>query len=107
MIGCSKKNRENYPGKCFGTKEKETGLGFNRGLALIGFPTTGPWGRRRIIGRKKELASEASPAGRGMGGEGSAAPVPPQPQVPSIPCSVPLARAVVNFFSPSGSLVPG
>ena len=24
MIGCSKKNRENYPGKCFWTKEKET-----------------------------------------------------------------------------------
>ena len=43
---CKKKNRENYPGKCFGTKEKETGLGFNRGLALIGFPTTGPWGRK-------------------------------------------------------------
>ena len=33
-----------------------------------------------------------------MGGGGSAALVPPQPQVPSIPCSVPLARAVISFF---------
>ena len=24
MIGCTKKNRENYPGKCFWAKKKET-----------------------------------------------------------------------------------
>ena len=35
MIGCSKKNRENNPRKCFGTKEKKPGLEFNLGLALI------------------------------------------------------------------------
>ena len=34
MIGSSKNNRENYPRKCFWTKEKE---------ALVGLQTTGPW----------------------------------------------------------------
>ena len=34
MIGSSKNNRENYPRKCFWTKEKE---------ALVGLRTTGPW----------------------------------------------------------------
>ena len=29
MIGCSKNNRENYPRKCFWTKEKETRVKFN------------------------------------------------------------------------------
>ena len=107
MIGCSKKNRENYPGKCFGTKEEETGLRFNPGLALIGLRTTGPCGRKADNWAKKNWPAKRAQRGGGIGGEGSAAPVPPQPQVPSIPCSVPLARAVVNFFSPSGSLVPG
>ena len=34
MIGSSKNNRENYPRKCFWTKEKE---------ALVGLRRTGPW----------------------------------------------------------------
>ena len=42
MIGCSIKKTENYPGKCFWTKEKEPRLKFNPGLALIGLWTTGP-----------------------------------------------------------------
>ena len=65
MIGCSKKNRENYPGKCFGTKEKETGLGFNRGLALIGFPTTGPWGRKANNWAQKRIGQRSEPSGEG------------------------------------------
>ena len=65
MIGCSKKNRENYRGKCFGTKEEETGLRFNPGLALIGLRTTGPCGRKADNWAQKKLASEASAAGRG------------------------------------------
>ena len=44
MIGCCKKKRENYPGKCFEQKKKKLGLKFNPGLALIGLRTTGPWG---------------------------------------------------------------
>ena len=43
MIDCSKKNREDYPRKCLWAKEKEKGLKFYRGLALIGLQTTGPW----------------------------------------------------------------
>ena len=43
MIGCSKKNRENYPGKCFEQKKNKPRLKFNPGLALIGLRTTGPW----------------------------------------------------------------
>ena len=65
MVGCSKKNRENYPGKCFGTKEKETGLRFNPRLALIGLPTTGPWGikannwaQKKKIGQRSEASGE-------------------------------------------------
>ena len=109
MVGCSKKNRENYPGKCFGTKEKETGLRFNPRLALIGLPTTGPWGIKanNWAQKKKNRPAKRGQRGEGVGGGGSAAPFPPQPQVPSIPCSVPLARAVISFFSPSGTLVPG
>ena len=42
MSGCSKKNRENYSGKCFWTKEKETEVKFNPGLAITGLRTTGP-----------------------------------------------------------------
>ena len=34
MIGCSKKNWENSPRKCFWTKGKKPGLEFNIGLAL-------------------------------------------------------------------------
>ena len=41
MIGCSKKNRENYPGKCFWAKEKETQVKLNPGIALIGLWRTG------------------------------------------------------------------
>ena len=67
MIGCSKENRGNYPGKCFGTKEEETGLRFNPGLALIGLPTTGQWGIKANNWAPKKLTSEASPAGRGNG----------------------------------------
>ena len=33
MIGSSKNNRENYPGKCFLTQEKETWVKFNCGLS--------------------------------------------------------------------------
>ena len=33
MIGSSKKNRENYLRKCFGTQEKETQVNFNRMLS--------------------------------------------------------------------------
>ena len=33
MIGNSKKNRENYLRKCFGTQEKETRVNFNRRLS--------------------------------------------------------------------------
>ena len=33
MIGSSKINRENYPGKCFWTQEKETRIKFNPGLS--------------------------------------------------------------------------
>ena len=33
MIGSSKKNRENYLRKCFGTQEKETRVNFNRTLS--------------------------------------------------------------------------
>ena len=43
MVGCVKTNRDNYPGICFWTKEKEIGFKFNPwpGLALIGLRTTG------------------------------------------------------------------
>ena len=41
MIGYSKKNRENFPRKCFDEKKKRPGLKFNPGLALIGLRTTG------------------------------------------------------------------
>ena len=40
MIRCPKKDRENNPRKCFWTKEKNSGLEFNLGLALIGLWTT-------------------------------------------------------------------
>ena len=40
MIWCCEKNRQNYPKKCFWTKEIETRV--NPGLALIGLRTTGP-----------------------------------------------------------------
>ena len=42
MIGCSKKNRENYRENAFEKKKKKLRLKFNRGLALLGFRTTGP-----------------------------------------------------------------
>ena len=42
MIGCSKKNRENYPKKCSLLKKK-SGLKFYPGLPRIGLRTTGPW----------------------------------------------------------------
>ena len=42
MIGYSKKNRDDYPGKCFDKKIKKPGLNFNPGLALTGVRTTGP-----------------------------------------------------------------
>ena len=44
MIGYSRKSRENFPRECF-DKKKRPGLKFNRGLALIGVRTTGPWTR--------------------------------------------------------------
>ena len=37
MIGSSKKNRENYLRKCFGTQEKETQVNFNRRLSAKGY----------------------------------------------------------------------
>ena len=37
MIGSSKKNRENYLRKCFGTQEKETQVNFNRRLSTKGY----------------------------------------------------------------------
>ena len=43
MIGCSKKNRENYRENAFEQKKKKPRLKFNPGLALIGLRTTGPW----------------------------------------------------------------
>ena len=43
MIGCSKKNRENYqPENAFEQKKKKPRLKFNPGLAVIGLWTTGP-----------------------------------------------------------------
>ena len=33
MIGSSKNNRENYPGECFWTQEKEARVKFNPGLS--------------------------------------------------------------------------
>ena len=42
IIGWSGKNRENYLGKCFWTKEKKTGSNLALGQALIGLRTTGP-----------------------------------------------------------------
>ena len=48
MIGCSKKNRENYqPENAFEQKKKKPRLKFNPGLAVIGLWTTGP--RRLVI----------------------------------------------------------
>ena len=37
MIGCSKKNGENYPRKCFWKAEKDTPIKINPELVLIGF----------------------------------------------------------------------
>ena len=43
MIGCSKKNRENYhPENAFEQKRKKPRLKFNPGLAVISLWTTGP-----------------------------------------------------------------
>ena len=43
MIGCSKKNRENYqPENAFEQKKKKPRLKFNPGLSVIGLCTTGP-----------------------------------------------------------------
>ena len=42
MIGCSKKKKENYLGKCFRQQKKKPGLKFNPGLSLISLRTTGP-----------------------------------------------------------------
>ena len=47
-LGALKNDRQNYPRKCFWTKEKETRVKFNLGLALIGLRTTGP--RTLVIG---------------------------------------------------------
>ena len=43
MIGCSKKNRENYPENAFEQKKNKPRLKFNLGSALIRLRTTGPW----------------------------------------------------------------
>ena len=40
MIGCSEKNTENYPKKCYEQKKKKPGLKFNPGLELIRGPRT-------------------------------------------------------------------
>ena len=43
MIGCSKKNRENYqPENAFEQKKKKPRIKFNPGLAIIGLWITGP-----------------------------------------------------------------
>ena len=41
VIGCYKKNRENYLKNAFKQKKKKPGLKFNPGLELIGLRTTG------------------------------------------------------------------
>ena len=77
MIGCSEKNRENYPRKCYEQKKKKHRLKFNLGLELIRGPqTTGPRSANSTIsvtyqlnkiimrhvlgmGRKRECSSES------------------------------------------------
>lgn len=75
MIGCSEKNRENYPRKYYEQKKKKHGLKFNLGLELIRGPrTTGPRTASSTIavqlnkiimrhvlgmGRKRECSSES------------------------------------------------
>ena len=49
MIGCSKKNRENYPGKCFEQKKEKPRLKFNPGLALIALRATGPCVNNQLV----------------------------------------------------------
>ena len=52
MIGCCKKSRENYPGKCFWTKERETQvltISANPGLALIVLRSTGPCVNNQLV----------------------------------------------------------